>query len=117
MKARASLEEILRRPRTLYLDWCLLYWPRAGLDIPGILDMLSRAQQDGLTRRIGVANFPLRLLRMGVEDVGAPIVCDQVDYYVLLDRTPLLGYPRAHVPLAQGRLTDLGLSQENSNRR
>jgi 2,5-diketo-D-gluconate reductase B len=112
-EARASLEETLRRMRTSYVDLCLLHWPRAGLDIPGILEMLNRAQQDGLTRRIGVANFPLRLLRMAVEDVRAPIVCDQVEYHVLLDRTPLLRYLQAHnmtliahVPLAQGRLAD-----------
>ena len=112
-EARASLEESLRRLRTDYLDLCLLHWPRAGLDIPGILEMLTRARDDGLTRQIGVANFPLHLLRMAVEDVKAPIVCDQVEYHVLLDRTPLLRYLRAHdmmliahVPLAQGRLAD-----------
>jgi 2,5-diketo-D-gluconate reductase B len=112
-EARASLEETLRRLRTDHLDLCLLHWPRAGLDIPGILAMLTRAREDGLTRRIGVANFPLRLLRMAVEEVQAPIVCDQVEYHVLLDQTPLLDYLRAHamtliahVPLAQGRLAD-----------
>jgi len=71
--ARVSLDESLTRLRTEYLDLCLLHWPRAGLDIPGILEMLTRAQQAGKTRRIGVANFPLRLLRMAVEDVRAPV--------------------------------------------
>lgn len=112
-EAKASLHETLRRLRTDYLDLCLLHWPRAGLDIPNILAMLTRARQDGLTREIGVANFPLHLLRMAVEEIRAPIVCDQVEYHVLLDQTPLLRYLRAHgmtliahVPLAQGRLTD-----------
>jgi 2,5-diketo-D-gluconate reductase B len=112
-EARASLEESLRRLRTDRLDLCLLHWPRAGLDIPGILEMLTRARDDGLTRQIGVANFPLRFLRMAVEDIQAPIVCDQVEYHVLLDQTPLLTYLHAndmtliaHVPLAQGRLAD-----------
>ena len=111
--ARVSLEETLRRLRTDYLDLCLLHWPRAGLDIAGILAMLMRARQDGLVRQIGVANFPLRLLRMAVEEIRAPIVCDQVEYHVLLDQTPLLRYLRAHgmtliahVPLAQGRLAE-----------
>lgn len=113
VEARAALEETLRRLRTDRLDLCLLHWPRAGLDIPGILEMLVRARDEGLTRDIGVANFPLRLLRMAVEDIQAPIVCDQVEYHVLLDQTPLLRYLRAHdmtliahVPLAQGRLAD-----------
>ena len=89
-EARAALDETLRGLRTDYLDLCLLHWPRAGLDIPGILDMLARAQQDGKTRLIGVANFPLRLLRMAVEEIGAPIVCNQIEYHVLLDQTPIL---------------------------
>jgi 2,5-diketo-D-gluconate reductase B len=111
--ARASLDESLHRLRTEYLDLCLLHWPRAGLDIPGILEMLTLAQQAGKTRRIGVANFPLRLLRMAVEEIGAPLFCNQVEYHVLLDQTPILNYLRvhdmtlvAHVPLAQGRLAE-----------
>lgn len=110
-EARASLDETLTRLRTDYLDLCLLHWPRTGLDIPGILEMLTRAQQAGKARRIGVANCPLSLLRLAVEEVGAPIACNQVEYHVLLDQTPILRYLRAHdmtlvahVPLAQGRL-------------
>jgi 2,5-diketo-D-gluconate reductase B len=112
-EARISLDESLARLRTEYLDLCLLHWPRAGLDIPGVLEMLMRAQQAGKTRHIGVANFPLRLLRMAVEQVRAPIICDQVEYHVLLDQTPILRYLRshdmmlvAHVPLARGRLLE-----------
>ena len=112
-EARRSLDETLTRLRTEYLDLCLLHWPRAGLDIPSILGMLSRAQGSGKTRRIGVANFPLRLLRGAVEVSDAPIFCDQVEYHVLLDQTPLLTWLRghgmmliAHVPLAQGRLAE-----------
>jgi 2,5-diketo-D-gluconate reductase B len=75
--------------------------------------MLIRAQESGKARRIGVANFPLRLLRMAVEEIGAPIFCNQVEYHVLLDQTSILTYLRAHdmmlvahVPLAQGRLAE-----------
>ena len=111
--ARASLDESLTRLRTEYLDLCLLHWPRSGLDIPGILEMLTRAMEAGKAWRIGVANFPLRLLHMAVEEVGAPIFCNQIEYHVLLDQTPILTYLRAHgmmlvahVPLAQGRLAE-----------
>jgi 2,5-diketo-D-gluconate reductase B len=112
-QARASLDETLARLRTEYLDLCLLHWPRAGLDIPGILEMLMDAQRAGKTRRIGVANFPLRLLRLAIEEVGAPICCDQIEYHVLLDQSPILSYLKAHgmmlvahVPLARGRLAE-----------
>jgi len=112
-EARASLDRTLERLQTDYLDLCLLHWPREGLDIPAILEMLTQAMMDGKTKRIGVANFPLRLLRLAVEEVRAPIVCDQVEYHVLLDQTPILTYLRAHdmtlvahVPLARGLLID-----------
>jgi 2,5-diketo-D-gluconate reductase B len=112
-EARASLDASLGRLRTDYLDLCLLHWPRAGLDIPGVLEMLVQARYAGKARRIGVANFPLRLLRMAVEEIGAPIFCNQIEYHVLLDQTPIRSYLRAHdmmlvahVPLAQGRLAE-----------
>jgi 2,5-diketo-D-gluconate reductase B len=112
-EARASLDATLQRLRTDYLDLCLLHWPRAGLDIPGILKMLMQAQDSGKVRRIGAANFTLPLLRQAVLEVGAPLFCNQVEYHVLLDQTPLLHWLRAHnmmlvahVPLARGRLVD-----------
>ena len=112
-QARVSLDESLRRLRTDYLDLCLIHWPRPELDIPGVLEMLMAARQAGKTRRIGVANFPIRLLRLAVDEVQAPIVCDQMEYHALLDQTPLLTWLRprgialiAYVPLARGRLID-----------
>lgn len=112
-EARASLDVTLERLQTDYLDLCLLHWPRAGLDIPGILEMLMQAQDSGKTRRIGVANFTLPLLRQAVEEVHAPLFCNQIEYHVLLDQASMLRWLRAHnmalmayVPLARGRLVD-----------
>ena len=109
--ARASLEASLRQLRTDYLDLCLLHWPRDGLDIAGVLDMLARAQATGLVRRIGVANFPLHLLRTATDTVAAPLFCNQIEYHALLDQGVVLSWLRthgmtlmAHVPLARGRL-------------
>lgn len=110
-EARASLDASLDRLQTDYLDLCLLHWPRKGLDIPGILEMLMQAQEAGRTQRIGVANFTIPLLQMAASEVGAPLFCNQVEYHVLLDQTRLLSWLRAknmmlvaYVPLARGRL-------------
>jgi 2,5-diketo-D-gluconate reductase B len=112
-EAQVSLDASLQRLQTDYLDLCLLHWPRKGLDIPGILEMLMQAQHSGKTRHIGVANFTLPLLRLAVVEVGAPLFCNQVEYHALLDQTPLLSWLRsqnmmlvAHVPLARGRLVE-----------
>jgi 2,5-diketo-D-gluconate reductase B len=70
-------------------------------------------REAGLVRQIGVANCTVAHLRQAVEEVGAPIVCNQIEYHVLIDQKPVLDYMRAHgiavvahVPLAQGKLAD-----------
>src|SRR4029450_2937241 len=60
---------------------------------------------------IGVANFPTALMKVAVEEVKAPIACNQVEYHVMLDQAKLKKYLAAHsvplvayCPLAQGRV-------------
>ena len=72
-----------------------------------------RLQEDGLVRKIGVANCTISHLKLAMEEVRAPIVANQIEYHVLIDQSPVLKYMRAHglpvvahVPLAQGRLAD-----------
>jgi 2,5-diketo-D-gluconate reductase B len=110
---RAGCEMSLGQLRTDYVDLCLLHWPRPGTDLPAALAALMDLQRQGLTRRIGVANFPVALLREAIEVIGAPIVCNQIEYHLLIDQTVVLSYMRshgltviAHVPLAQGHLAD-----------
>jgi len=51
------------------------------------------------------------LLKTVVEEIKAPIACNQVEYHVMLDQTPLRNYLAAksiplvaYCPLAQGRV-------------
>jgi 2,5-diketo-D-gluconate reductase B len=83
------------------------------MDLPAALMTLVRLQEQGLTRAIGVSNFPVALLKRAVEEIGAPIAVNQVEYHVLLGQGPVLDYARAHdvavtayCPLAQGKLAD-----------
>lgn len=110
---RAACEESLRLLRTDYLDLYMLHWPRPGTDLPAALETLMGLQQAGLVRKIGVANCTVAHLRQAVEEVRAPIVCNQIEYHVMIDQSPVLTYMRdhdlsviAHVPLAQGKLAD-----------
>src|SRR5271170_41758 len=71
---------------------------------------LKKLRQEGRTRAIGVANFNVALLKTVVEEIKAPIACNQVEYHVMLDQTPLRKYLAAkqiplvaYCPLAQGR--------------
>jgi 2,5-diketo-D-gluconate reductase B len=108
---RAACAESLRLLQTDYLDLYLLHWPRPGTDLTAALQALTELREAGLVRQIGVANCTIAHLRQAIEDVRAPIVCNQIEYHVLIDQSPVLTYMRrhglpviAHVPLAQGQL-------------
>ena len=83
------------------------------MDLAASLAALVRIQEDGLAKHIGVSNFPVALVKRAVEEIQAPITCNQVEYHVLLGQTKLLNYLRskqialiAYAPLAQGRLSE-----------
>ncbi len=110
---RRSLENSLAALRTDHVDLFLIHWPAPGMDLPAALETMMRLRAEGRTRAIGVSNFPVALLRRAVEEIGAPIACNQVEYHVLLDQSAVLAYGRAHgiavtayCPLAQGRLAE-----------
>jgi diketogulonate reductase-like aldo/keto reductase len=80
------------------------------MNLQAVLETLLKLKEQGRTRAIGVANFPVALLRTAVEEFKAPIACNQVEYHVMLDQTRLRKYLAtkaiplvAYCPLAQGR--------------
>jgi 2,5-diketo-D-gluconate reductase B len=83
-RIRAACAESLRLLRTDYLDLYLLHWPRPGSDLPAAVETMMSLREARLVRQIGVANCTLAHLRKAVEEVGAPIVCNQIEYHVLL---------------------------------
>lgn len=110
---RKAMAESLEKLRTPYVDLYLIHWPAPEMDVPAAMETLMALQAEGLARRIGVANFTIALLRQALEEVKAPLMCNQVEYHVLIDQTKLHGYMQsqnlplvAYAPLAQGRLAE-----------
>ncbi|MHC6225057.1 aldo/keto reductase [Pseudomonas sp. X10] len=106
---RQSLEDSLRALGTEQVDLFMIHWPAKDWDLARSIDALVALRDEGKARCIGVANFPLPLLRKVVEELGAPLSAIQVEYHVLLDQQPLLSYARQHdlaliayTPLARG---------------
>jgi 2,5-diketo-D-gluconate reductase B len=107
---RGAFDASLKKLRLDHVDLYLVHWPSRGIKLPVVLETLMKLKQEGRTRAIGVANFTLALLKSAVEDIRAPIACNQIEYHVMLDQSKVLAYLRsksiplvAYCPLAQGR--------------
>ncbi|GLH32018.1 aldo/keto reductase [Pseudomonas sp. TWI672] len=107
---RQSLENSLRALGTEQVDLFHIHWPGKDWDLARSIETLVALRDEGKVRSIGVANFPLGLLRQVIETLGAPLAAIQVEYHVLLSQQPLLDYARQHdllltayTPLARGR--------------
>jgi 2,5-diketo-D-gluconate reductase B len=108
---RKAFDASLKKLRLDHVDLYLVHWPARQMNLPTIFETLMTLKEAGRTRAIGVANFTTALLKTVVEEIRAPIACDQVEYHVMLDQSKLLAYLRAHAiplvaycPLAQGRV-------------
>jgi 2,5-diketo-D-gluconate reductase B len=110
---RRSLDTSLAKLRLDHVDLFMVHWPARDMDLPAMFETLLDLRSEGRVRAVGVCNFTLDLLRTVVERVGAPIACNQIEYHVLLDQTPVRSYLANHgipvvayCPLAQGTLAD-----------
>ena len=108
---RRAFDTSLKKLRLEQVDLYLVHWPAKNMNLPAMFETLLRLKQEGRTRAIGVAIFNVALLRTVVEEIEAPIACNQVEYHVMLDQTPLRRYLAsktiplvAYCPLAQGRV-------------
>jgi 2,5-diketo-D-gluconate reductase B len=110
---RRSAETSLADLKLDHVDLLLLHWPTPEMNLPQALEALTALHQAGLARAIGVSNFSVALMRRAIEEIGAPVACNQIEYHALLDRSKLIAYARgkglavtAYCPLARGRLSD-----------
>jgi len=108
---RRAFDASLKKLRLDQIDLYLVHWPASNMNLPAMFETLMKLKQEGRTRAIGVANFNIALLKTVVEEIRAPIACNQVEYHVMLDQSRLRQYLTAksiplvaYCPLAQGRV-------------
>ncbi|KDB07083.1 2,5-didehydrogluconate reductase [Burkholderia sp. lig30] len=113
-RMRQSFDNTLRALRSDYVDLFLIHWPAQDWHLAETIDTLVSFKEDGRARAIGVANFPLALMREVVEDMQAPLAAMQVEYHVALGQTKLLEFARQHdmaliaySPLARNQVSDM----------
>ena len=111
---RHSMDRSLKALRSDYVDLFMIHWPTSDWDLSRTIETLVSFKEQGLARNIGVANFPLPLLRKVVEELGTPLSAIQVEYHVLLGQNALLDYARQHdlaltayTPLARNKVSDI----------
>ncbi|MGY4626330.1 diketogulonate reductase-like aldo/keto reductase [Bradyrhizobium sp. USDA 4486] len=97
---RRAFDASLSKLRLDHADLYLVHWPSKSANWGAVFETLMKLKEDGRTRAIGVANFTTALLKIAVEDIRAPIACNQIEYHAMLDQSKVLAYLNAKsIPL------------------
>lgn len=95
------------------VDLLLLHWPKPTPSIEETVRALNDVKTRGLTRAIGLSNFPTVLFDKVVALSEAPIATNQVEYHPYLSQKPVIDAAlkvgasiTAWSPLAQGKVAD-----------
>ena len=108
-----SVEASLKRLKVPQVDLLLLHWPKPRPGLAETMAALNDVRDRGLTRAIGVSNFPSAVLAKAQSASDAPIATNQVEYHPYLSQKTLIAKARAlsstvtaWSPLAQGKIAD-----------
>lgn len=103
--ARQSLDRL----GTDWLDLLLVHWPSSVTPLAETIAALNDVVDAGVSRAIGVSNFPPGLLKQAVALSRHPLATNQVEYHPALDQSAILAILRdhgmvltAHTPLGMG---------------
>ncbi|MDJ1157243.1 aldo/keto reductase [Chelatococcus sp. SYSU_G07232] len=91
-----SAEASLRRLGLDHVDLLLIHWPNQAIPLRDSMRALCDAKRKGLTRHIGVSNFPVALLEEAVAVADEPLVANQCEYQPRLDQSKVLEACRRH---------------------
>jgi len=106
-----STHASLRALRVDYVDLLLIHWPNPEIPLKETIGALTKMKREGLTRHVGVANFPTALLEQAIRLSDEPLVTNQFEYHPYLDQAKMIAACRRHgmivtayCPLGRGRL-------------
>lgn len=94
-------------------DLLLLHWPKATPPLAETIGALNAAKSRGLTRAIGLSNFPSAEWKKAQALSEARLITNQVEYHPYLSQKTLIDTARdlgssitAWSPLAQGKIVE-----------
>lgn len=91
-----SVNESLRKLKTDYVDLLLIHWPVDEVPLEETMRALKAVQAAGKTRLIGVSNFTVAQMKTCIEEFGADLATNQVEYHPYLSQDPVLNFARKH---------------------
>lgn len=90
-----SLKDSLVKLRTDYVDLTLIHWPSPGaaVSVKESMQALLAAKEAGLTRQIGISNFPIALMKEAIEAVGVEnIATNQIELHPYLQNAQVVKF-------------------------
>lgn len=109
-----SLQRSLEKLRSEQVDLTLIHWPSPNnaVHTAEYMQALAEAKAQGLTRLIGLSNFPNKLLQRAIDLVGpAEIATHQIELHPFLQNKKVVAYAQskgihitAYMPLAYGKV-------------
>jgi len=95
------------------VDLLLLHWPVPSVPLAETIKALNAVKAAGLTRGIGLSNYPSGLMREAAGYSEEPLVTNQVEYHPYLSQQLVLQTARdmgatvtAWSPIARGKVSD-----------
>ena len=108
-----SAEKSLEKLGVDHVDLLLLHWPKPAVPLAQTMAALNDVKARGLTRAIGLSNFPSAVMAAAQAASKAPIATNQVEYHPYLSQKTLIAAAHAAgtsitawSPLAQGKVAE-----------
>lgn len=94
-KTMESIDGILKRLKTDYIDLCLIHWPKIDTDYEGVFEAFKQSINSGKIKNVGVSNFTINQLKQVIpvaKEKGVDIVINQVEFHPYLYQKELLDF-------------------------
>jgi len=117
-----SVEKSLTELKIDRLDVLLVHWPPGDHDVRPSLELLQKAQQQGLCQYTGISNYTSKQMHEAASFCDSLPITNQVEFHPLLNQSQLMqasantGIPLAsYCSVARGKVFDYPLFTELAN--
>ncbi|WP_430475201.1 aldo/keto reductase [Thalassospira lucentensis] len=116
---QTSVVESLRKLDLDHVDLLLLHWPTDEIPLDETIAALNEVKNLGMTRLIGISNFPTVLIDKAINLTDIPLTVNQVEYHPYISQAKVLENVRSHdmlltayCPIARGTVLNDPTLQE-----